>query len=360
MSLAKLSPQTALWTHKHLLGGVDFYHPDRNFFHEVCEHLDPAKAMREDKAYQEMRTLCVELSSMLQGCQIFAQSFTMFEVWPGGMEGVRKVLGRPVAPVFQKNPLDDWNSDEDDENLLEPIEWKYQPVRAERFEIKPGTVLCCHPNPVLHKYGMDYRRLVLICDVHDERGILGLRLNDPDKMEMDAQTRWQNWTFLEDEVTRAHKKYSDEQPFRRIHRGGPNVTNKFFCLHNLVEDDVIDLDGGFQFANSSVRFGRSTPDELCNRAHEQRERGRFLRLIQGGIVWKPGELEEEIRQGKWVLTQDADLEQLLGDHWQNTNEIGWYAVWTLLGEQINQEYYNFFSNDVCIINVENFNNGGKL
>jgi len=390
MSVARLSPSTAGWVRKHLCGGIDFYHPERSFYHEVCDHLDPAAAMAEsEESYWEMRNIMSELQLMLNACKHFSESFTMQgddHVWPGAMKETRRALGRAVAPCYEPSPLDlpdppdSWNSDgeldSDDENLLRPAVSEYLPVRPKSFLLEPGVILACHPNPILHR-NMDYRRLVMITSVDEESGIQAVRLADRDKFSMgsDQNTRWEGWSYMKDPTLKEQEKFRAENPFYDRFIGGPHLMDKYFCLHNLTSEDlsssspplvapgtsVEELDGGHALPNSKCRFGRRTPDVLIKRANQLQGKGKFLRLVQGGLQWKPGELQEQIRQGMWVLTQGQDVDKLLGEHWHDCDNTGWMGMYTLLGETVCAEYMDFIQRDICVLkNVDHSTQGGNL
>ncbi|HWP40161.1 MAG TPA: YqgE/AlgH family protein [Tepidisphaeraceae bacterium] len=121
-----------------------------------------------------------------------------------------------------------------------------------------------------------YRTVVLLVQ-HDENGTLGLVLNRP--LQISIQAAWK-------ELSQAPCQL--EGP---LHHGGPCNEGVLMALHSDEESSDLQIAEGLHFATSRdciERIVACPPDNV--------------RLFVGHAGWSPGQLEAEITEGAWLTT----------------------------------------------------------
>jgi putative transcriptional regulator len=102
--------------------------------------------------------------------------------------------------------------------------------------------------------------------------------------------------------------------------GGPVEANSLFLLHgygNLLK--------GSQAVTKNVYLGASVPDLLHSIKKELLDEN-LIRFYLGYAGWTSGQLEDEIKQKLWVIT-DCDEKKFFGKN----NNLRWNAVVKSLG-----------------------------
>lgn len=155
----------------------------------------------------------------------------------------------------------------------------------------------------------NFFRSVVLMVQHDPMGALGLILNRPTPGNLrDA------WEFLgEGECPR------DDAIFH----GGP-VGNTLLALHN---DESL--------ADAAVLPGLYVASDKDRVLQALSDTGTSVRLFHGYAGWGPGQLEEELRAGGWLIaTANADLAFYSGDDlWEQTiDRIGDQILKPALGK----------------------------
>lgn len=145
---------------------------------------------------------------------------------------------------------------------------------------KPGQILIAEP--LLNDPNFT-RSVVLLCD-HSEEGSMGFVLNQPTKMHLGDLI---NSTY---------------GPGPLVYKGGPVQPDSMHMLHTGQ------FEGG-QIIAKGIYWGCSetSMSELSTAISSSDESN--LRLFAGYSGWGPGQLEKEIKEGTWLLT-DATAELL--------------------------------------------------
>jgi putative transcriptional regulator len=145
-----------------------------------------------------------------------------------------------------------------------------------------------------------YRTVVLLVQ-HDERGSLGLVLNRPTDVAVSAA--WKQLSELPCEI--------DGQ----LHQGGP-CEGVLMALHTDVEASDVEVlaDVHFSTAKDSI-------EHIVSHGG-----GANVRLYVGYAGWSPGQLENELAQGGWLIAP-ATGEQVFGPQ---------HGAWEVLMRQLDR------------------------
>jgi putative transcriptional regulator len=142
-------------------------------------------------------------------------------------------------------------------------------------------------NPVLPDANFD--RTVVLVLAHEDKGALGLVLNRPSEMDVDAPLpRWE--------------RLAAEPPV--VFVGGPVAPGAAICLATVAN-------GGPAQGWTPVTGQLGTldleqdPDELAGTVSQ-------IRVFAGYAGWAPGQLEAEIRSGAWFVV-DAEPGDAMAD-----------------------------------------------
>lgn len=151
---------------------------------------------------------------------------------------------------------------------------------SERWLV-PGLLIAA---PALD--GPTFRRSVVVLVQHDASGALGLVLNHPidHPCAQVSATFGLPWPGPAEAVLR---------------RGGPVEPRSLWMLHGdgWAFDETLKVSEGV-----SVSRSREALTRMCEAGEER------LQLYVGYAGWGPGQLEQEIAQGAWILAQpDLDL-----------------------------------------------------
>lgn len=140
----------------------------------------------------------------------------------------------------------------------------------EHFE---GCILVASPNWSSEMYG----RSVCLLVHHGKEGSVGVFLN-----RSIAEPPAELWKHLAGENATARSQ-------RRLHFGGP-MSGPVIALHNLPElAEYTPVDGVYVAAQlESLQQLIQSQDAV------------EVRIIVGQATWRPGELENELRDGKWL------------------------------------------------------------
>lgn len=148
-----------------------------------------------------------------------------------------------------------------------------------------GKLLIAHP-----KLGeRAFSRAVVLLAAHDEDGALGLILNRPTSLE------------VSDVAPPVAVLPSDGQ----IHEGGPVEPDGLVVLAEFLPSagPQLVIEGSLGL----VRSDTGGPDEIAE--HIER-----CRIFAGHAGWAPGQLESEIAEGAWIITdRDEAGEDVFGD-----------------------------------------------
>ncbi len=162
---------------------------------------------------------------------------------------------------------------------------------SNKSKVKNGTVLLSEP---FSDSGFFHRTAVLMCDVHP-KGALGFCLNKPLDMQIG-------------ELVRDFPVFDSE-----VYCGGPVSNDTLYFLHNLGDllegsekvCDGVYWGGNFKELKVFIENEMITPDRI--------------RFFVGYSGWEPGQLEEEMEDGHWILA-DMDANYLFKsnphDLWQ--------------------------------------------
>ncbi len=116
--------------------------------------------------------------------------------------------------------------------------------------------------------------------------------------------------------------------------GGPVSTNTIHYLHTLghfIPNSVHILDniywgGDFDFLKTGIQSGEIQPEEV--------------RFFLGYSGWQPGQLEKELEQNSWIITeiQSPQIMQPTTDVWKDTlSQLGdKYKIWSNFPENPSQ------------------------
>ena len=144
-----------------------------------------------------------------------------------------------------------------------------------------------------------YRTVVLLVE-HGEDGAMGLVVNRP----TDVEVR---------QALAGHFELPDATD--PVYYGGPVEPSALFVLHDSVEfsGGELPLASGLFVGNSRDAF------EGIVRSHEAGDEDLHFRVFAGCAGWGPGQLEDEMSRGDWVLTPPDDDPLLTLDpyeHWE--------------------------------------------
>lgn len=120
-----------------------------------------------------------------------------------------------------------------------------------------------------------FRSIVLMVQ-HDEQGSLGLVLNRP--MELSVEAAWKQLSNTPCEIDGA------------LHRGGP-CEGVLMALHTDTEASDMEVIDGVHFS--------TTKDAIEHLVEHGATR---VRLFVGYAGWSPGQLEAELSTGSWLTT----------------------------------------------------------
>ena len=164
------------------------------------------------------------------------------------------------------------------------------------MDIKPGTILISSTSLDDHNFD----RVVIFITEYNEQGAMGFVFN-----------KLFPRTFNE----LAEFKNSKSFP---LYEGGPVENESLFFLHcqpNLIEDgtlivDSIYLGGDFMQAVAKINEG------ILN------ESG--IKLFIGYCGWDPGQLEEEVQEGSWLISDTKPQTVFIhpiGTLWENIYQL---------------------------------------
>ena len=176
-------------------------------------------------------------------------------------------------------------------------------------EPAPGRLLVAS---VLLADGIFNRTVVLVLDA-DEDGALGVILNEVSQTMLDA--------VLPDWVG------SVSEP-RLLFHGGPVSPNGAICLASVASPGE-EPPGWRPLFDTVGLLHLDTPIEIVAGAY------RDLRIFAGYAGWAAGQLQAEIEQGMWHVT-DAEYEDVFGrrplDLWRSVlrrqhGEVAYFSTW---------------------------------
>lgn len=147
------------------------------------------------------------------------------------------------------------------------------------------------------------RSVILLCE-HGDEGSVGFVLNHATNFTLDALLPGNNFPSID------------------IYHGGPVEEDTLHILHRIP--DIIQ--GGLE-VTQGVFWGGSY-EELKEVAWRYDQEHPNMRLFKGYSGWAPGQLEREINEGTWLVTDAND--DLLFD--TRTEDI-WKKAIELLGKQ---------------------------
>lgn len=153
--------------------------------------------------------------------------------------------------------------------------------------------------------GFSLKKSVIYITQHDESGTSGFIVNRPTNLSI-------NEAFPE---THASKSTNSTLYF-----GGPLHSQYLFILTQT------DTPNGLYPINQQVYF--ATGDEMKNRLHAETKD--IIRTYAGFMSWGPGQLEDELTSGNWVLAP-GNIKQLFSN---DTSEMWkslyrqWAGSWT--------------------------------
>lgn len=175
----------------------------------------------------------------------------------------------------------------------------------EKRIIKPkqGTILISEPS--LRDYF--FRQSVVLLAEHNDEGTFGLIINKPTTAKLK-------------EVLKGFPYYKDP-----LYLGGPVKTDSLFFLHTCpaIEGSLQIMEGLFwggdiEMLKEFWRSGAIKPEEI--------------RFYMGYAGWSPKQLDREISEKSWVLSQSS-VKEIINDHpeslWSNyLKNMGQdYAIW---------------------------------
>lgn len=152
-----------------------------------------------------------------------------------------------------------------------------------------------------------FRQSVVLLAEHNEDGTFGVIVNKPIEVRLD-------------EVITSFTGYE-----YKIYLGGPVKTDSIFFIHTVphVENSLRIMDGLFWGGD-------------LDRIHDMMKSGRMtenqIRFFLGYSGWNPNQLDREIGEKSWVLSQ-ASVNEVISNHpeqlWSNylKNMGNDYAIW---------------------------------
>lgn len=155
-------------------------------------------------------------------------------------------------------------------------------------ELRPGKLLIAEP--LLSDTNFT-RSVILLCE-HGEEGSLGFVLNHPTDIQLNKLVHGM----------------PSEGP--AVFKGGPVQTDTLHMLHRIPGR----LGHGKKIANG-IYWGGSF-DDLHNLSTSSDCDDADVRLFLGYSGWAPGQLEAEIKEGSWLVT-DANPDILFGTCHEN-------------------------------------------
>ncbi len=175
----------------------------------------------------------------------------------------------------------------------------YPPVSAD--ELRAGRLLIAEP---LLKDANFSRTVIFLCE-HSNDGSVGFVLNQHTGMR------------LGDLVEGVPEKKGPS-----VYKGGPVQPDTLHMMHRLADrlGDAKEVTGG-------VFWGGSFED-LCDLVVDGKVKNTDVRLFLGYSGWAPGQLEQEINEGTWLIA-DA-TEQLL---FSTPHDDVWRKAIELLGKK---------------------------
>ena len=174
----------------------------------------------------------------------------------------------------------------------------YPPIQLKKP--KAGQLLIAEP--LLND---DYftRAVILLCE-HSNEGSVGFVLNQPSDFELQD--------LLIDIAEKSHV----------VFKGGPVQDNTLHMLHRIPAI----LGAGLKIAND-IYWGGSF-DELGDSRPKSVDSKNDLRLFLGYSGWAPGQLENELKEGTWLVANATD--EIVFD---TRHEDIWKKSISLLGEK---------------------------
>lgn len=147
----------------------------------------------------------------------------------------------------------------------------------------------------------NFYRTALLMVAHSEQGAMGLVLNRPTESRVKG---------VLESITKEPCLFNDP-----LYRGGP-VDGPLVALHNLMSLSEKECLEGVHFTSNGKHIQRlaNLPDIS-------------LRIFDGFAGWGPGQLEEELEQGGWLIT---DLDRAMIFSSPDT-------VWDSLVNQVGRE-----------------------
>ncbi len=146
----------------------------------------------------------------------------------------------------------------------------------EKFPVKKGTFLVASPGLVDPNF---VRAVILVCE-HNEDGTMGLIVNRPTSVALDQILP---------------KELIPPGPAGHAFQGGPVQTDHILFLHGLAEPDL-----QLNPICKGVYLG-GTPDGLQKAFAAENGSSGPVRCYLGYAGWGAGQLDEELRQGAWVI-----------------------------------------------------------
>jgi len=152
-------------------------------------------------------------------------------------------------------------------------------VKSDPLTLIPGLLIA---TPSLAD--PNFNRTAILMLQHDDEGSLGLVLNRPTKHACSEVAKSLN---IEWELDDTHF----------VSLGGPVEPQSLWMVHpnHWIFDESIQIGSGLAVSRSESALRR-----MCLAGEAQ------LRMFIGYAGWGPGQLEEEIKAGAWILTDVTD------------------------------------------------------
>lgn len=141
--------------------------------------------------------------------------------------------------------------------------------------------------------------VILMCE-HGEEGALGLIINHPMQLKLDAVLKQLNLSVDHAAVGA-----------RTVFSGGPVETQRGFVIHDAPGRFADSLDLGNTLCVSSS-------EEILQAISQGRGPGRFI-VVLGYAGWGPGQLDEELRTNAWLpvpATPELIFDVSIKDRWR--------------------------------------------
>jgi putative transcriptional regulator len=176
-------------------------------------------------------------------------------------------------------------------------------MEKRRIKPKQGTILISEPS--LRDFY--FRQSVVLLAEHNDEGTFGLIINKPIEVKLK-------------EVLKGFPPYRIP-----LYLGGPVKTDSLFYLHTHpeVEESLPVMDGLFWGGDLEVIREKMKSKEIL--PHD-------IRFFLGYAGWSPNQLDKEIKEKSWVLSQTT-VSEIINDHpetlWSNyLKSMGQdYAIW---------------------------------